>query len=287
MLTELRPSPSNSSPLCLRAFASARMKRLSCTRPAISMIYGCTMRKAGNSGRCAQALESVSRKWADVPEIERLDLIRRMHHEISADMIIARVRSGDPPIGITLKESEFPEEIAAVCEAHGVDATSPRYVGLTQKFDRSTMRTRFLASVLRLADILDEAQRRALVEQGRALDLSLESRSHWWRLCYTRKVKIKPTKNQITIRFTFPAAKREIYESIIPSLQMPWIEEELSRHRPVMAEKGLSWHIRSMIRDAVYETIQVLPPEVTGFILKTVATQRSLAARRSRIDLAK
>src|SRR5207248_2127365 len=83
-----------------------------------------------NANRCrrmAAMLRDKGRKWADIRIEDRLDLIRKYHNEISADMVIASIRNGKAPIGFTLKDQDRPNEVAAICEAHCVDTAAPRF----------------------------------------------------------------------------------------------------------------------------------------------------------------
>jgi hypothetical protein len=243
--------------------------------------------KAGEGGRLATKLKANGREWADIHHLERLDIIRRHHHEISADMVLESVGSGHPAIGHNLKEQDHPDEIAAICEAHCVDTRSQRYDELTRGGERSTMRLRLLSAILRLADVLDEAHHRALVEQRRTLDLDLESRMHWWRHYFTREVEVEPKKNRITIWFSFPTGKRDEYARIVPTLQMPWIEQEFARHRAVLAENGLSWHLGWQINDGPFATLEQMPPEVESFMVQELARRNHLASQQSRADILK
>jgi len=240
---------------------------------------------AGDAGRLAKMLNSAGRDWANVGFEERLDLIRTHHHEISADMVIASVRNGSPPIGFTLKDQDRPAEVAAICEAHCVGTESPRYDELMPKPERPAMRLRLLAAILRLADILDEAQHRALVAQAHALDLNLESRMHWWRHYYTRDVEIDHTKNRVTIVFEFPAGKHERFKKLVPPLQMPWVEKEFERHRAVLAENGLNWHLSWVVQEAPFDTLEQMPPEVETYMLQELARRKQNAVHQVRIDL--
>jgi hypothetical protein len=241
--------------------------------------------KAGESGRLAKMLKDAGRDWVNIGFDDRLDLIRRYHHEISADMIVASVRNGSPSIGFTLKDQDRATDVAAICEAHCVDTATPRYDALMPKPDRPTMRLRLLAAALRLADILDEAHHRAIVDQARTLDLSLESRMHWWRHYYTREVEIDPARNRVTVVFAFPAEKRERYGKLVPALQMPWVEQEFERHREVLAENGLSWHLSWVVQEAPFDTLEQMPPEVETYMLQELARRKQLAAQQSRVDL--
>jgi len=239
---------------------------------------------AGRTGMFGEWIRGAGQEWARVPREEKLDLIRQHHHRISADMVLASVNSGSPPIGYSLTEEDHPSKIAATCEAHGIDARCERYRELTEADKRPTIRLRLLSALLRLADILDEVHYRAFDEQLRTLDPSLESRMHWWRLYYTRDVDVERDRNRVTVWFGFPEAERDEYTEIVIPLQMPAIEQELSCHREVLAENGLSWHIGWQVERPAFSTLDTMPPEVKGLMLEEVARRRRLAAEKSRID---
>lgn len=240
---------------------------------------------AGIFGRLAARLRAVKRDWSEVERDERLDFIRRYHHEISADMVSGSVRSVAPSIGLSLLEDDLPSEIASICEAHCVDTNSSRYVELTQAGERPGMRLRLLSSLLRLADILDEANHRALVEQARTLDLNLESRMHWWRHYYTREISVESANNRITVWFDFPLAQKDEYAEIIPPLQMPLAEAELARHREVLAENGLGWHLGWQVQQNAFSSLSAMPTDVKGLMLRELARRRQTAADTSRLDV--
>ena len=193
------------------------------------------------------------------PLEERLDLIRRHHHQISADMVLASVNVANPPIKMHLGDEDCPAEIAQLCEAHCIDLASPDYANLLP--DRPDMRLRLLSAILRLADVLDESRHRAPLEQADLLGMSVDSRLHWWRHYFTRDVTVEPDRNRITVWFEFPANKAEFYSNLIPALQMPWAERELAGHRAVLADNGLSWHLGWQIRPGPFKTLKKMRRE--------------------------
>jgi hypothetical protein len=240
---------------------------------------------AGLIGRMRDSLAKEGREWSKVLRDERLDLIRQRHHEISADMVMASVNSGVPLIGLSLAEEDHPSEIASIAEAHCIDTLAERYTELTRRGERPTMRLGLLSAILRLADVLDEAHHRALVDQARTLDLNLESRMHWWRHYYTREVVVEAANNRITIWFGFPLTMQDEYTRIIPPLQMPWVEQELSRHREILAENGLGWHIGWQVQQSPFSSLDPMPPDVKGIVLQELAHKKQLAAEQSRLDV--
>ena len=239
---------------------------------------------AWQTGIFGERVRKRAQDWTKTPREEKLRLIRQYHHEISADMVVASVRSGSASIGLSLTEEDQPGSIAAICEAHGVATGSERYRQLTEADKTPSMRLRLLSALLRLADILDEVHYRALHEQLRTLDPSLESRMHWWRLYYTRDVEVELKRNRVTVWFEFPESERDEYTRIVVPLQMPEIEQELLRHREVLAENSLSWHIGWQVKRPAHSTLETMPPEVKDLMLKEVARRKRLAAEESRLD---
>ncbi len=245
--------------------------------------------RAGEHGRLATALAESGTAWSELSDERRLDLIRQRHHEVSADMIIASRRFDRtgytlPPIGLALDDSDYAGEIAAVAESHVVDTESARYAELvgTQSGSR---RLRLLSALLRLSDILDEAQHRALRSQAETLDLNVESLMHWWRHYYTREVFLDIQRNIITIYFEFPQDRGDEYEGIIPELQMPWVRREVDRHREVFAENRLVWHVNSVVRRGAFATLDPMPERVMVRMLQTVAKQKAEDASSSKKTL--
>ncbi len=243
--------------------------------------------KAGEQGRLKARLKQQGRTWERVRPEERLNIIRESHHEISADMVQKSSGSGRSPTGARLTAQDHPREIAAICEAHCLDAKSRRYLALMRKYDKPGMRIRLISAILRLADILDEAQHRAIVQQRESLDLNIESRMHWWRHYYTRYVEVERDSNRVTISFDFPSGKRDEYERLIPPLQMPSIEREFASHRAVLAANGLSWYAGLRVADSSPTIMDVMPPEVESRMLLELANRQHLAERSSRVKLLK
>jgi len=110
---------------------------------------------------------------------------------------------------------------------------------------------------------------------------------HWWRHHYTREVQVEPQRNTITIWFAFPRAKTEQYANLIPSLQIPWVQRELERHRAVLAENGLGWHIDWRVREGAFEALNEMPASVESYMLTSLSKQKHLAAQKSRVDILK
>jgi hypothetical protein len=175
-----------------------------------------------------------------------------------------------PPIGLALDDADFPGEIAAVAESHLVDTSSARYATLVGT-PAGSLRLRLLSGLLRLADILDEAQHRALRAQAETLLLNDESPMHWWRHYYTREVVLDPANSLATICFEFPRDLQREYEKVVPELQVPWVRREFDRHREVFAANGLAWAVNSTVRQKAFSTLDVMPSSVMAQMLQAVA----------------
>ncbi len=122
--------------------------------------------------------------WSDLQEDSRRELLRKHHHEISAELVYGSVRTAYPSIGLQLTDQCEPGCIASLCEAHAMGAATDRYRELTQ--DGPGIRMELLSALLRLADILDEGRRRAPREKAATLALGSEAQMHWWRNYYTK-----------------------------------------------------------------------------------------------------
>jgi hypothetical protein len=245
--------------------------------------------RAGMHGRLAQALAQSKTSWSDLSEQRRLDLLREHHHEVSADMIVASRRLDgtgytSPPTGLALDDADFPGEIAAVAESHVVDTESSRFADLVGQLAGSH-RLRLLSALLRVADILDEAQHRALRSKAETLDLNDESQMHWWRHYYTREVIVDLATSLITVIFEFPHDQEREYESVVPELQMPWVRCEFERHRGVFAANRLTWAVASTVRRSAFSTLDPMSPSVMIRMLRAVAQQKSVGASVSRKTL--
>lgn len=189
-----------------------------------------------------------------------------------------------PPIGLALDDADHPGDIAAVAESHVVDTESARYKMLVGT-PSGSRRLRLLSALLRIGDILDEAQHRALRSKAETLQLNDESLVHWWRHYYTCEVVSDPTNNLITIFFEFPQDQEREYESIIPELQMPWVRREFDRHRRVFAANRLTWTVTSTVRHAAFSTLDAMPPKVMVQMLRAIARQKAGDALTSRNTL--
>jgi hypothetical protein len=175
---------------------------------------------------------------------------------------------------LALDDSDFPGEIAEVSESHAEDTDSDRYKALVGT-PSGSRRLRLISALLRLGDILDEAQHRALRSKAETLNLNGESVMHWWRHYYTREVVPDRPNNLITVFFEFPDGHEREYESVIPELQMPWVRREFDRHREVFAANGLAWTVNSAVRRGAFSTLDQMPPSVMIQMLNAVARQKA------------
>jgi hypothetical protein len=201
------------------------------------------------------------RKWIDLEERTRYDLLRRFHHRISAEMVKSCLDAPQPTIlGIQLTRQDYTGFIAALAEAHCEPTDTPRYAELTQ--EGPNIRMPLLAGLLRLADILDESQRRTQISRELTVQLDHESRMHWWRHYYVAEVTFHPDLKHFKIWFDFPPDRRSEYTRLIPELQRPWIEAELIAHRSVLTANEIGWYLEVSEVSSVHSTAVPMPPEV-------------------------
>lgn len=202
--------------------------------------------------------------WDEQPEAERRNLLRRLHHKISAEMVHSSVRSEDPIIGMQLTQDYEPSKIACLCESHNlyfeVERDMNRYMEITT--DGPEIRMQLLAGLLRVADILEESRRRATRPKANTLMLDVTSQMHWWRHYYTKEVTFDKHDKTITIWFDFPPAKFNSYSRVVPELQKPWIEAELNRHAAVFNRFGVTWTLQVRLKAEEYSDTETMPYEV-------------------------
>jgi hypothetical protein len=202
--------------------------------------------KANETGVVMECLKKppyAGRSWESLDLSTRQEIVRLLHFQISGEMILQSVRAASPPLGITLEDSYHPGKVRAVCVAHGFPTDSVDYKELAQ--DSGNTRISLLASLLRIADILDESRRRSLLHLEKTRDLPLDSRLHWWRHYYVSEVTIDRDSGQIILWFDFPSNRRDQYRLTMMQLQMPNVTEELARHGDVLAKNALNWRIIS------------------------------------------
>lgn len=217
---------------------------------------------------------NLARPWRELPESERRDLLRKYHHKISAEMIMDSVRAQNPIVGLQMTNQYYPEHVAALSEAHNISVESERYRELTT--DIGNIRMGLLSGLLRIADILDESRRRATLEQARTLQLDLTSQTHWWRHYYTADIKIDQNQRLVTIWFDFPRERYSEYNSVVPQLQMPWIESEFNRHTSIFHQYEIGWSVAHVSPIKPYSSAAIMPDSVLSEMWKQITLQRKL-----------
>ena len=219
-------------------------------------------------------------EWAGLSPGTRRGMLRDHHHLISAWMVMNSVRGGKAVLGVQLGPELLPERIASLCEAHCTESDSARYKQLTEV--GPDMRMDVLSALLRLADILDESQRRADPAKARTLDLTPEERLHWARLYYTEDITVDAVKEEICIWFDFPEDHIAEYKRVIPELQVPCIEEELGHHAMLLKRHGVHWSLQYKVVVKSYSTTEALDDRVWAEMLQIVNRRRMAAAEERR-----
>ena len=229
--------------------------------------------------RMALANHYYGQPWESLEIATRQEIIRQYHHIIARELILTAIRTGDPAIGISLSDNDKPGVIAALCLAHCLSADSPEYRTCTE--DQGGLRVGLLAALLRLADILDESQRRSHLFLEKTRELPLESRLHWWRHYYVSNITIQP--REITVWFDFPPERRAQYKELFEPLQMPWIEAELKRHSAVLASNGLAWHLQARDTSESQCTSRVMDDDLERYAVENTVARRAEELSQQRI----
>ena len=231
--------------------------------------------RAGDTGAVGKALAGLggenrsadrvgSMAWDDPRPETQFDLLRKYHHLISGEMVLSSVNAESPPVGMQLTHEDGSEYIASICEAHGLNLDAEedarRYAEITQ--DRGSLRVGLLAAILRIADILDESQRRANPRERRTLALDVEAKTHWFRHHYTEFITFDQSERTITIWFDFSEENHALYSPVIPKLQLPQIQAELNRHMRLLNRYGLVWVLVSRDDPKHVTTADPVPEDV-------------------------
>ncbi|HUW12677.1 MAG TPA: hypothetical protein VM537_23320, partial [Anaerolineae bacterium] len=262
----------------------------SCYLHDIGMYYD----RAGDTETIARALAEVGGEgrsadrvgpmvWGDLRSETQVDLLRRYHHLVGREMVMSSVNSAEPPIGLQLVHGDRPEYVACLCESHGLDLDADqgreRYAEITRQ--RAGLRVELLAALLRIADILDESQRRANPMERRSLALGLKSQVHWYRHHYTEAVTCEEANRTITIWFDFSYENHALYSPIIPKLQTPYIEAELSRHTQVLNQYSLGWSLVWSTEPKAGSATDPIPDAVLDAMRKEVDARAGVPVQES------
>lgn len=225
------------------------------------------------------------RAWRDLEKETRLEIVRSQHHRISGEMIRQSIDAPQPTVlGVQMTEDWHPGQIRSLCIAHNLYMDShdkQEYIELTQ--DWGEFRMTLLSALLRLADILDESRRRSQLYLERTRELNIESRLHWWRHYYVAEVHIDPQAHHISLWFDFPVDRRPQYQTIIPPLQLPFLEAEFARHSAVLARNNMPWHLESLEVPAAQSTSRAMDGELEQYVLEKLAQERRQRAERDKL----
>jgi len=221
--------------------------------------------------------------WADQNESQRRELLRRLHHKISAEMVLRSINAAEPPIGFQLTQEYFGTYVANLCHAHCIPGDGSEYQSLV--CDGPNIRMGLLSAFLRIADILDESRRRASRAKERTLLLDVLAQSHWWRHYYTEDITLDDRQRAITVWFDFPTQHAKEYLAIVSELQVPWIRAELSYHNAVLLANGCQWFVKTECKEKAYSDAPAMPEHVLTEMLKQLAARRRVADESQRIDM--
>jgi hypothetical protein len=212
-------------------------------------------------------------RWQELAVDTRRALLRNNHHRVSAEMVRSCVNAAQPTVlGVQLIQSDHPGYIACLCEAHGVTPGTPEYGQLVE--EGPGFRMPLLAALLRLADILDESQRRSQLYLERTVELETTSRMHWWRNYYVADVTFSPSERRITMWFDFPPNRRAEYSKLVPELQLPHIREEFSRQQLVLGKTQLLWSLETRESPAASSSAQPMPNDVQMRMVAELTARR-------------
>jgi hypothetical protein len=198
--------------------------------------------------------------WSSFSREDKAARLRDIHPELSSELIKKSHTCANPPIAFRFNDYDNPGLIAALCLSHGLNSESSEYAGAVS--DVAGIRIRLLSGLLRCADILDESRRRANPYSQRARELPISSAIHWWRHYYTMDCVVVPRSHRITFVFDFPETERNIYENVIPAIQVPEIRKEFHRHQEVFGSANLVFDFEIQLVSTVQSSVQSMPDTV-------------------------
>ena len=219
--------------------------------------------------------------WGRLDDAARKALLRDHHHEISAQLVSGIV----PRLPSLLPDDWRRGCVAALCEAHALDISASRYSDLTKPVAGARMA--LLAGLLRVADILDESQRRVDDEKAASLLLDTATQAHWWRHRYTAEVLLDQKSRNISLHFVFPAERLQEYAAIVPHIQVPEIANEISRHTSAFVDAGLNWGVTYTVTSAPYVTAPQMPDAVLAAMQLLLHKKRSAEAEERKLVVAR
>ena len=132
-----------------------------------------------------------------------------------------------------------------------------------------------LAALLRLADLLDESQRRALRYLQNTRELDLTARVHWWRHHFVADITFVPADRRIDIWFDFPPDRRDEYNKLIPELQLPYLQKELDRQQSVLGKANLLWRLNPIETPSQSSVAEPMPDEVQMEMVAELTKRRN------------
>ena len=189
---------------------------------------------------------------------QRLEAIRAVHHEVSAELIYRAVEEAGQAVALGLPDDPgLVEGVALVAKGHRqVDLGAAEYDPFVHGDE--TVRLRLLAALLRFGDALDIDHRRVDLEMMRLLTLPVESQLHWWRCHYVSGVSIVDETIRVTYRLP---QERPDYEGLI----VPLVEGEVRAAHAALEEIFRADAVKVALgRPQVrwMRLVQPFPPEV-------------------------
>lgn len=194
-----------------------------------------------------------------------LEEIRNNHHKLTRKLITERyAKQSDRsiPLGFNdLVPVDIVDTIAAVAEAHRkTDLRDSQYNEFYS--GDGSIRPRFLAALLRLADELDIDYRRVNMQFLGLLDVSDLSRFHWSLCHYVSGVKIQ--YGRITVHYRFPEGCDE-YSRIVEPLVRENIQKEFPLISDILWDHGCRVELSDKHEQKFFSGLETMSPEVIAF----------------------
>lgn len=140
--------------------------------------------------------------------LEQMDVIRKMHNDLSSDMILDSIKDNSICPSLALENfHDYVDNIACLVKYHRKydlnDLEDDSYKG-------EKIRIPLLAALLRLGDELDADCDRVNIEQLKYDNIPTESKFYWWCCYYVKSINIENGKICITFRFPLEYKNSEL-----------------------------------------------------------------------------
>ncbi len=212
--------------------------------------------------------------------VQEQNAIRKNHHLLTAAWIDYAYRTGKTALGNAAQSipADLVADLMDVCKHH---TTLP--IGacpVVSKFD-PTLRKRFVAALLRLADELDVDSNRVSLETVKTFRIDPQSGAFWW--LHNRTKVIFPSSNVIQINVRLHPADSTSLGSLIRTSYITGLQVKNQSVLSVLAQHGIPLVISADSGVTEDEYAERLPNDIAQALLESHVKSTQTSAQRERL----